>query len=279
MRNGLNAEKERATLDTVIEWDTPWQPGLWFLPPELVSLHGTPLWQRMTTEQQHELARREAGCHAWALLRVESVLIQMLARHVAARDPAGTAARFALTEIEDECRHARMFARLLAKLDVREHDRADGLLWRLLPGPIRAFTAALIVGEVLDRFQRATVADEAVQPTIRAVCQVHVIEQARHIGFARGELRRRMLSCGPSKRFVTQLVCGPIALLAANRLVPPHVYAGLGLDEREARRQARANAHRHAVLRDAADRVTGFFAEVGVIGPINGWAWTRSRFR
>jgi hypothetical protein len=36
--------------DKELDWDAPFEEGKWFWPPELVSLYGTPMWQRMSEE-------------------------------------------------------------------------------------------------------------------------------------------------------------------------------------------------------------------------------------
>ena len=42
-----------------IDWDAPLDPDKFFLPPKVVSLYGTPLWDAMSCEQQIELSRQE----------------------------------------------------------------------------------------------------------------------------------------------------------------------------------------------------------------------------
>jgi len=42
-----------------IDWDAPLEPDKFFLPPEVVTLYGTPQWDAMTREQQIELSRQE----------------------------------------------------------------------------------------------------------------------------------------------------------------------------------------------------------------------------
>ena len=47
--------------DTELDWDAPLEPGKWFLPERLVSLYGTPIWNRMSEERRIELSRHEAA--------------------------------------------------------------------------------------------------------------------------------------------------------------------------------------------------------------------------
>jgi hypothetical protein len=100
--------------DKELDWDAPFEDGKWFWPPELVSLYGTPLWKRMGEEQRILLSQHEAAALASLGIWFELILMQLLVRHI--YDKAATSAhvRYALTEIEDECRHSKMFARLIS---------------------------------------------------------------------------------------------------------------------------------------------------------------------
>lgn len=90
--------------DKELDWDAPFEEGKWFWPPELVSLYDTPMWKRMSEEQRILLSRHEAAALASLGIWFELILMQLLVRHV--YDKAATSAhvRYALTEIEDECR-------------------------------------------------------------------------------------------------------------------------------------------------------------------------------
>ena len=68
----------------------------------------------------HAIANRPMVEHVLAALAslgiwFEIILMQLLVRHI--YDKAATSAhvRYALTEIEDECRHSKMFARLISR--------------------------------------------------------------------------------------------------------------------------------------------------------------------
>jgi hypothetical protein len=268
--------------DTELDWDAPLVPGKWFLPERLVSLYGTPLWNRMSEEQRIELSRHESASLASAGVWFEVILMQLLARHIYDLDPRSSHVTYALTEMADECRHSRMFARLVTKLGTPYY-RPGGttrFLGRVLkstattPG---AFTATLLVEEILDRFQRITFPDESVQPLVQGVTRIHVVEEARHVRYAREELRRQMATCPAWERQLTRTVSGEASVVVARALVNPRVYASVGLDVEEARRQAAASEHRRETMRWSAEKLTGFLEEIGVIrGALDRAAWRRS---
>ncbi|WP_239149774.1 diiron oxygenase, partial [Streptomyces sp. SID12501] len=62
-----------------------------------------------------------------------------------------------------------------------------------------SFACTLLGEEILDWMQRLTFPDERIQPLVRGVTRIHVIEEARHVRYAREELRRLMLTKGKGK--------------------------------------------------------------------------------
>ncbi|MFC1412129.1 diiron oxygenase [Streptacidiphilus sp. N1-12] len=268
--------------DTELDWDAPLQPGKWFLPERMVSLYGTPLWERLSEERRIELSRHEAASLASAGIWFEIILMQLLTRHIYDLDPRSRHVTYALTEMADECRHSRMFARMVTKLETPYY-RPGGVtrfLGRILkttattPG---AFTATLLVEEILDRIQRQTFPDETIQPLIRGITRIHVVEEARHVRYAREELRRQMATCPAWERQLTRTVSGEASVVVARALVSPAVYAAVGLDVDEAVRQARTSEHRRETMRWSAERLTGFLEETGIIhSRLDRAAWRRS---
>lgn len=160
--------------DKELDWDAPFEDGKWFWPPELVSLYDTSLWRRMSEEQRIALSRHEAAALASLGIWFEIILMQLLVRHI--YDKAATSAhvRYALTEIEDECRHSKMFARLIARSGTPYYpvSRAHlnlGRLFKTISTTPGSFTATLLGEEILDWMQRLTFPDERVQTLVRGL--------------------------------------------------------------------------------------------------------------
>lgn len=221
--------------DTELDWKAPFEDGKWFWPPELCSLYDTPLWKHMPEEQRIELSRHESASLASIGIWFEIILMQLLLRHSYDLDPTSGHVRYALTEIADECRHSKMFARLVTRLGtpVYKPSRLDHNLGRVLktvsttPG---SFTGTLLAEEILDWMQRLTFPDERVQPLTRGVTRIHVVEEARHIRYAREELRRQMSSAPRWEIAFTRVSSAEAARVIARSLISPRVYASVGLD-------------------------------------------------
>lgn len=261
--------------DLEIDWDAPPIEGMWHMQPERMSLFGTPLWASLTDEQRIELSKHEVISIARVGLWFEILLMGMLAAHAYNEDPASEHTQYALTEIGDETRHSVMFARWAAKYGGRDYKPPRivhhlGKLFRLVaPTGPSMWAATLVAEELLDRLQRDGMTDERLQPMTRTVARIHVIEESRHVRFAREELARAMATARPGPvLWFHQIFAALAATFIAESLVSPQVYAAVGLDPREAQRAARDNPHFHETKRWMAAKIIPFLDEVGMIGPV-----------
>jgi hypothetical protein len=201
------------------------------------------------------------------------LLMRMLLRHVTGMDPRSAHVQYALTEIGDECRHSVMFARMIDAFGAPAYrpaavHRALGRYLGATAGGIQTFAAALVAEEILDALQREAMADDSLQPLVRMVSRIHVVEEARHIKFARDELARQVTSSAKPRRVYCGIVVARAAYTVTHTLINPRVYAAVGLDPAATSRVAWANPHFRATLRWAGSRVTSYFDELGLItGP------------
>ncbi len=270
----------KASHDPLIEidWTAPLDEDRYAIPPHRISLYGTPLWDRLTDVQRKELSRHEVASIACVGIWFETILMQMLIRHAYDRDPTTSHVQYSYTEIADECRHSVMFARFVTKMGA-PHYRLDPLsrfLGRVFKatssGPL-TFSAALFVEELLDQMQRESMADHQIEPFTRAVARIHVIEEARHMRYARDELLRDWPHRGVLTRAWSRIVLALVACTAAGRLVNPRCYAHIGLDPREARRAARRNPHWRASKAWFAREAVETFAAAGLLAGPARYIW------
>lgn len=147
----------------------------------------------------------------------------------------------------------------------------------LLPiGPL-SWAGTLLVEDILDKLQRETMNDESIQPRVRMVNRIHVIEEARHMTYARDELTRSVERAGPVTLALTRLILGVLALTNPLLQMHPRVYKDVGLDPYEARRQALANPHRRQAMARHSERFVATMEEAGLIkGRVTTALWRRS---
>jgi para-aminobenzoate N-oxygenase AurF len=253
-----------------IDWDAPVDLALAYLPFERCSLYGTSLWDGLTRAQRIELSKHELASVAGTGLWFEIILIQLLARYAYHQDPQDPHTQYALTEIGDETRHVIMFARALRRLDVPTYrpPRAVRELARLYKATARGvalFAPVLVAEEVTDRLQRATMNDEAIHPLVRMVNRIHVVEEARHVRFAREEVARLMPAMGPVAKLVSTTVSALVSAFIVGVLINPQVYAAVGLDPKVAAKVARSNPYHQATRRWLAEKIMAFLDEQGML--------------
>ncbi|AHH94375.1 diiron oxygenase [Kutzneria viridogrisea] len=254
-----------------IDWAAPLAEGKYYIPEHRSSLYGTEVWQRLSEEQRIELTKHEVASVASVGLWFEVLLMQMLIKTVYRTDPTTRHAQYALTEVADECRHSTMFARMVERIGCPAYGPPRGVyhLAKLLPtigyGPAM-YGSILVAEEILDRMQREAMADDTVQPLVRMVNRIHVLEEARHVRFAREEVVRGMENMGKAELAYQHWLIATVSMFVVRSIINPRVYAAVGLDPKSTRQVALNNPHFQDTLHWSGERIMGFLNEVGLVG-------------
>jgi P-aminobenzoate N-oxygenase AurF len=263
-----------------IDWSAPPEAGKLYLPEHRCTLYGTAMYERLSPQQRVELGKHQAASVASAGIWLESLLLRMLAKLAYRGDPVSRHVQYALAEMAEECRHSTMFARMIEWMDTPFYgpSKAIHALGNILPsmayGP--AMWGAVLIGEELtDRYQREMVGDESIQPLVRMVNRIHIMEEARHIGFARAELVRTAAKLSRAELPYHRALLGRTAYIVTRSLINPQVYRSVGLDPRQAHHVALANPAYHETARFGGEKLVAFLAEAGLIGPPGTYWWRR----
>ncbi|WP_310964308.1 AurF N-oxygenase family protein [Nocardioides terrisoli] len=264
-----------------IDWDAPLVEGLWGMQPERMSLYGTPLWERLTEEQRQTLSFHEVASVASVGLWFELLLMQMMLRDAYDDDPTGAHMQYALTEVADECRHSTMFGKAIGRFGVPPYgpQRRIHQLGRLFNYVVRgpsAYASILVAEEVLDTWQREVVDDVRIQPVVRMVSRIHVLEEARHMSFARDEVRRQLAGLSGSKLLWHQTVTAQTCFMVARALVNPEIYRSVGIDPGVGRRAALGNPHYRATMQWMGEKPLAFLRENGLLPRSQEKVWRAS---
>lgn len=261
-----------------VDWDAPLVDGKWGITPERISIYGTELWDSLTLEQQITLSNHEAGSMVSAAVWFELMLMQVMLRDLYDDDMKGAHMHYALTEVADECRHSTMFGKTTTKLDVPAYGpapkiHAAGRLYvKHVKGPA-AFAGILVVEEILDVWQREMMNDERVQPLMRQISRIHVIEEARHMSFAREEVRRGMHGLSRRQLMTQRAMVAHVVTLVTKALVNSQVYASVGIDPKVGLAAARSNPNYQQTLNEWGAKSVAFIREVGLLGKRNEKVW------
>lgn len=267
--------------DLDVDWDAPLVAGKPYMPLERVSLYGTDLWDGLAEEQRIELSKHEIASVMSVGLWFEICLMQMLTRYAYDRDPRSAHAQYALTEIGDETRHSVMFARGAQRLGVpsygvpRALHNAARLFKATAAGP-SMFASVLVAEETTDRLQRSMMDDEDIQPMIRAINRIHVVEEARHVRYAREEVSRTMPKLGPTARRWHRFQTALVSYFVVDSLIDSRVYRSVGIDPVRGRQAALANPYFHDTRRWLGEKIMPFLAEEGLVGGAGMPLWRRA---
>jgi hypothetical protein len=267
-----------------IDWDAPLDPDKFFLPPRLVSLYGTPIWDEMTREQQIELSRQEMVNTLSAGIWFENMLNQSLLRTILHEDPTSKTVHYKLTELGDETRHMVMFGKAIERMGAKpvQPRRLHRMIINLLPLVFQRgsmlWVAALIGEEIFDSLQRQMMDDPELQPMIQRLMRIHVTEEARHIQFARDGARKRVQTMPRLNKLWMANFNGLGGYFFRYLFNNPVPYARVGLDAARARKLARSSPHRHEVHKAGFSPLASFLAEVGLLGPVARFGWKRTKF-
>ncbi|MEO6885128.1 MAG: diiron oxygenase [Jatrophihabitantaceae bacterium] len=253
-----------------IDWAAELSQDKAFMPYLRVSLYGTQLWDEMSEDQRRELSKQELASIAGTGLWFEMILIQMLTRWAYHQDPQAPHTQFALTEIGDETRHIIMFAKAISRLGAPTYRPPAPIhhlarVYKALAKGVTVFAPVLVAEEMTDRLQRSIMNDEDVEPLVRMVNRIHVVEESRHVRFARDEVARQMPRLGPLSTVVASTISALVSAFVAGSLINPDVYVQVGLDKRRAIREARNNPYNHETKRWMAEKIMAFLGEQGLL--------------
>jgi cytochrome c-type biogenesis protein CcmH/NrfG len=114
--------------------------------------------------------------------------------------------------------------------------------------------------------QRELMVDEDVQPLIRGISKIHVVEESRHVRFAREEMLRMMPRLSKAKRARQRVLVALVSYVVMDSLVDSRVYEAVGIPAEVGRRAALANPHHQQSRRWMAEKIMPFLAETGIVG-------------
>jgi len=267
-----------------IDWDAPIDPDKFYLPPRLVSLYATPMWDEMTREQQIDLSRQELVNTLSAGIWFENMLNQSLLRTLMHEDPTSRSTHYKLTELGDETRHMIMFGKAIERIGAKpvRPQRLQRMVINAMPLVFQRgsmlWVAALLGEEIFDSLQRQMMDDPELQPMIQRLMRIHVTEEARHIQFARDGARKRVTEMPRLNKWFMANIHGVGGYFFRYLFTFPVPYARVGLDPQRARKTARASAHRHEIHQVGFAPLAAFLTEIGLMGRIARRARKRTNF-
>ena len=263
---------------TSIDWSVPFDDSRYYLPPDSLPLYGTPAWQKMTELERRVYSRHEAAALCGAGIWLENILMRMVVDHSYELLPNDATLRYLLVEVADECRHSSMFGEFVRRAGTPAY-RPTARIRRLgrvargaLGGPA-AFIAILAAEELLDGSNRRTMRDPTLHPVAREIAKIHVIEEARHVSFAKAFLEAELPKLTAARRLLVQCVAPFVASTVVESTIDPRVFEELGIEDGE--QQAKNNAHYRETVLDDLESLVSFLERISVITERTRPLWVR----
>lgn len=184
-----------------IDWDSPEftidrQDPRWVL-PEADALGRHPWYQSLPLERQIEIGLWRQANTTKVGLQFEQVLIGGIMQYAFFLPNRTAEFRYSTHEATEECHHTQMFQEFVNRsgADVPGGRKSFRAVAPFLPLVAAALPEVFFVGvlageEPIDHIQKSILrGGEDIHPLLRRIMQIHVAEEARHIGFAHEYLR------------------------------------------------------------------------------------------
>jgi hypothetical protein len=273
----LVAASTRASFDpfTDVDWSIAPTDDAFHLPVDKLPLYGTPQWDAMTETERHAYSRHECAALCGAGIWFENKLMQIVLRHLAEIPVTDPSHRYLLVEVADECRHSTMFGEYIRRAGTPAYAPSgiDDLDVDALPGGrAMGYLLILAIEELLDVCNRATMRDETVHPLSRQIARIHVLEEARHVSFAKAYLTEAWPALPEQERAEAAAVAPVAVEVVARLMVNDDVADALGIAG--GADAARANPHHRARIVGDLAKLVDFLTELGVVDDTNRHEWT-----
>jgi hypothetical protein len=174
-----------------LDWPTTLEWSAWFMPPELISLHGTEAWEGLDEDARRRLSLQEMVNFFSLTLHGERPLVQGLCNQMYSRQNAQIT-NYLHHFLDEENKHMVMFGEFCQRYAGKVYAQ------KKLPLPrkyargeedVTFFIKVLIVEELGDYYNVAIARDERVHPLVREINKIHHRDETRHIIFGKRVLK------------------------------------------------------------------------------------------
>jgi hypothetical protein len=270
------AEKKPVDPFREIDWDVPIDDSAYHLPPEMLPLFGTSLWEGMTETERRAYSRHEASAQFAYGMWFENILINAIMRHLYHLPATDPMHRFLLTEVGEETRHSAMFGEYIRRAGTPAYLpslwlRLQGGFMKLTANRVTFYLSILGAESLLDFVNRKTVNSRGLHPVYWKIIRIHLAEEERHIAFSKEYLAGVWPELGIFARFWAKWYSPLIVFTIVQASVCAQVYSRLGLTG--GYRAAWRNPHRRAWVVQALSKYVAFLEGIGAIDWSTRWLW------
>lgn len=273
---------------TDVAWDDP-ELALQPDDPRCVLWSFDPLAQTDWYRAQAPELRARIGLHRVCAafkvgMQFENLLQRGLLSH-AFRLPNGSPEfRYVLHEVVEEAQHSMMFQELVNRSALP----VKGMPWWLrvtapLAVPViqrifpEQFWILVLGGEdPVDHLQRKQLREGTTHPLVERIMRIHVLEEARHIAFARTYLKELVPTLSPYRRHLLAIRTPLVLWIMAPLMIDPstelHRVHGV---PKEVLREARTSEAGRQLRRDSVSKLRRLCRDLDLLTPAGRWMWKR----
>lgn len=249
--------------------------------PQWSPIFGTPMWDEMSESERVRLTRSEVAQFLGVGIWLEVGLQVALLRTSHSANPGRPDIKFLFNECADENLHSLMFVNAIDSIGSHFYPRDRmldffGWVFRHIIWDEVAYGIVLAGEEIFDVMQRDWMSSDDVVAPIRRAAYIHVVEESRHMAFARRKIRDRLIGLSRFRRYVSTLVIALGMHLIARSLINRRVYEDLGLDWDVVKSNIDANEHHRMVFRRAAEPFIDFLSREGLLNGGARWIYRKS---
>ncbi|MDV6271387.1 AurF N-oxygenase family protein [Rhodococcus globerulus] len=249
--------------------------------PQWSPLFDTPMWERMSESERVRVTRNEVAQFLSVGIWLEVGLQVALLRASHSANPARPDIKFLFNECADENLHSLMFANAIESIGSKFYPRDRmldffGWVFRHIAWDEVAYGIVLAGEEIFDVMQRDWMTSGNVAAPIRRSAYIHVVEESRHMAYARRKIRDQLIGLSRVRRFMSTLIIAMGTHVIAKSLINRRIYDDLGLDWNDVRSNIDENEHHRMMFRRAAEPFIEFLSQEGLLNFGARWIYRKS---
>ena len=270
-----------------IDWDDPSHAidpadERWIL-PEVDVLGRHPWYRGLPRDEQIRIGLYRQANVTKVGLQFEQILIAGLMNYALTLPNGSAEFRYATHEATEECHHTQMFQEFVNRSgqDVGGGSRFFRTVGPLLPlaaklVPFAFFYGVLAGEEPIDHVQKSILrAGDDMHPLLQRIMQIHVAEEARHIGFAHQYLVHKAPRLSRRERAVLSIVVPVVMKWLCNEILVPSAKArrDMGIPRSVVDDLYWDGEDSQKFLRDLFGDVRMLADETGMMNPVSRRVW------
>ena len=270
-----------------IDWDNPDfaidpTDERWILPEEDI-LGGHAWYQALPKEEQIRVGLYRQANVVKVGLQFEQVLISGLMNYAFSVPNGNPEFRYSTHEATEECHHTQMFQEFVNRSgqDVPGGSRIFRTVAPILPlaakiVPFGFFYGVLAGEEPIDHMQKTILrGGSEMHPLLQRIMQIHVAEEARHIGFAHQFLTHKAPRLNIAERAVLSVAVPLIMRWLCDEILVPSKQARkeMGIPDEVIRELFWDNDEAEKMLRDLFGDVRMLAEDTGMMNPVSRRVW------